>query len=82
MKLQDVGVAKGVEPKDVVHYSKCYRSALKECVMGLRKELESEYYKYHYIHACTILDNDNIQWSLALLMDTLYKGHNRKYTSL
>ena len=40
-----MGVAKGVEPASVVKYSQCYRSALKECVMGLKSELKSKHTK-------------------------------------
>ena len=33
----------GLEPNDLVRYSRLYRSALHECVLGLRKMAASEY---------------------------------------
>ena len=40
MGLQKVGGDRGVEPKDVVNFSRLYRSALRECVIGLKAVLE------------------------------------------
>ena len=41
MQLQKMGGGREVEPKDVVDCSRHYRSAVRECVIGLEKELES-----------------------------------------
>ena len=46
MKLQRLATAagndKGAEPKEVVKFSQLYRSAVRECVIGLKSELQSK----------------------------------------